>query len=285
MSESTPPNAAPATVAGTPASTTGAGVEDDPFLRLHKMSTTAGLGSGDYVAINGNAVAAVLLGVTSAFVLMGSNLLLLLPLAAIVCAIIAFRQISDSNGTQTGRGLATLGLLLAVGLGGSFAGHEAFAAVRNHADSRQIISIMREFGSDLHNERYPDAYQLFDEHFRDRVPLDRFTTVWQQYNAHPNIGKITGGDWNNLLEFATDPVTGERTASGMLVMGFEHIPGKDRVPTIFRLLQGKWWIDDMPNVFPETPQPGQAGPGGPGAAGPSAPAGPAGPPVPSNMQK
>src|SRR3989442_50419 len=106
--------------------TTGAGGGDDPFLKLHKMSTTAGLGSGDYVAINGTAIASLLLGIASALVLFGAHLLLLIPLAGVVCGILAFRQIADSNGTQTGRGLAAVGLLLSLGFGGFSIGKEVF---------------------------------------------------------------------------------------------------------------------------------------------------------------
>ena len=83
----------------------------DPFLQLHKMSTTAGLGSADYVAINGTALAAILLGIVSAFMLLNSAVLLVFPIAGIFCGLLAFRQINHSNGTQTGRVLAGVGLL------------------------------------------------------------------------------------------------------------------------------------------------------------------------------
>ena len=90
----------------------------DPFAHLHKMSTTAGLGSGDYVAINGTAIAAILLGVCSALVLFNSLIFLLIPLLGVIAAIVAFKQISASNGTQTGREVAAIGMLLSfLGLG------------------------------------------------------------------------------------------------------------------------------------------------------------------------
>ena len=87
----------------------------DPFLSLHKMSTTAGLGSADYVAINGTALATIILGIASAVVLFDNNLLLLIPLAAVVCGVLAFVQITQSNGTQTGKLLVVAGVLLALG--------------------------------------------------------------------------------------------------------------------------------------------------------------------------
>src|SRR5213596_2432440 len=91
--------------------------DDDPLAHLHKMSTTAGLGSGDYVAVNGAAVFALLLGLASALALL-DELLLVIPLTGIIIAMVARRQIRQSNGTQTGRGLVALGVLLMLVFGG-----------------------------------------------------------------------------------------------------------------------------------------------------------------------
>src|SRR3954454_3634686 len=85
--------------------------DDDPLSHLHKMSITAGLGSGEYIAVNGAAVAAVLLGLASALALM-NELLLIIPFTGIIVAIVALRQIRRSNRTQTGVGLVVLGLVL-----------------------------------------------------------------------------------------------------------------------------------------------------------------------------
>src|SRR5438045_8876185 len=84
-------------------------VDDDPLARLHKMSTTAGLGSGDYVAVNGTAVFAVFLGFASALALM-SETLLLIALAAVIVSVVAWRQIKHSNGTPTGKGLVLIAM-------------------------------------------------------------------------------------------------------------------------------------------------------------------------------
>src|SRR6478609_7278380 len=92
----------------------GTAVDDDPLARLHKMSTTAGLGTTDYVAINALAVASVFLGLASLLAML-DPLLLALPVLAIGCSIWALTQIRHSGGTQSGASLAILGLLLAVG--------------------------------------------------------------------------------------------------------------------------------------------------------------------------
>src|SRR5436309_1709781 len=87
----------------------------DPLASLHKMSTTAGLGSEDYVAINAVSIATLLLGLASGLAL-PFTVLLILPLAGIVCGVLALRQIHGSNGTQSGRAFAIIGLLFSLGM-------------------------------------------------------------------------------------------------------------------------------------------------------------------------
>src|SRR3954452_14484400 len=96
------------------AAAAAAAPDDDPLARLHKMSTTAGLGTTDYVAINPTAVVAIFLGFASLLALL-DNLLLAIPVVAIICSIWALMQIAKSGGTQSGRSLAVAGLLLAFG--------------------------------------------------------------------------------------------------------------------------------------------------------------------------
>src|SRR5947207_11805007 len=92
-------------------------VADAHLAQLHKMSTTAGVTNAGYVAVNHTAIAAVLLGLASALAFFGW-LLLVVPVVGIIFAIVAIRQINDSSGTQTGRGLAYVGLLFCLLLGG-----------------------------------------------------------------------------------------------------------------------------------------------------------------------
>src|SRR2546423_11097563 len=120
----------PESQAGPVASGNGA---PDPLASLHKMSTTAGLGTTDYVAINLLAVTAAVLGAASALVVM-SDYFFVIPCAAIICAIIAIRQISGSAGTQTGRGIALAGALLAIGCSAVQGSRELIELRRNPAD-------------------------------------------------------------------------------------------------------------------------------------------------------
>src|SRR5271155_3285734 len=94
------------TMPGMPSSSDG-----DPLLHLHKMSTTAGLGSQDYVAVNVTSVVAVLFGLASLLAI-ASPVLLVFPIVGVALSLIALRQVRNSNGTQTGIALAVLGLVL-----------------------------------------------------------------------------------------------------------------------------------------------------------------------------
>src|SRR3954468_1363531 len=93
---------------------------DDPIAHLHKMSTTAGVGSQDYVAINNAAIVSVILGLCTALAFLGIPFLIV-GAAGIVFGVIAIVQIRHSNGTQGGLGLAILGILLSLAIAGSVA--------------------------------------------------------------------------------------------------------------------------------------------------------------------
>src|SRR5690348_12044880 len=110
----------------TPASDPTADPAELHLARLHKMSTTAGLGSTDYVAVNTPAVIALILGLASAAVLI-DPIFFVVPLAGLICSIMAISQIRRSNGTQTGLGLAALALLLTFGFS-AFVGYRALSA-------------------------------------------------------------------------------------------------------------------------------------------------------------
>lgn len=246
--------------------------EVDPFQTLHKMSTTAGLGSGDYVAINGAAVAAMLLGIASSLVLFGLALLLLVPLAGLVCAVLAFRQISGSNGTQTGRLLAGLGLLFSLGFGGIFVGRQAVESVRNRADEQQVTALIGQIESLVKAEKFTELYDLTDEHFRQRISVAQFVERFRMINNSPVVGKLSTFE-SKLQKFETDPVTDERVSNSMVLVSFEKVKGVDRQGMIFRKVGGTWKIDDLPSFFPQERQGGQGGAG-------AVPSGPAGPPAP-----
>jgi hypothetical protein len=226
--------------------------DPDPFLHLHKMSTTAGLGSGDYVAINGTAVVCLLLGAASAFVLFDSHIFLLFPLVGLLTGILAWSQISKSNGTETGREVAAIGLLLSVGFGGYAGVMGVYNTVRSHADEQQIVSQVKKLGDLIKAEDYTDAYALFDSQFRKHVSKADFETGWRRMSASPILGNVQSIDWNQLLEFTVDPVSDARLASGMML--FKLKPAEPlRINMILRNEEGNWLIDQIPQIFSTEP--------------------------------
>lgn len=240
--------------------------EPDPFLHLHKMSTTAGLGSGDYVAINGTAIAAILLGVASSMVLFNNLILLVIPLLGVAAGLLAFKQISDSNGTQTGREVAAIGLLLALGFGGFFGAKTVYATFRNRADEEQIVASVRRLGDLVKSQNYTEAYALFDDRFKKHCQMGPFQDGWQRVSNSPVLGGVRSMDWNKLLVFETDPVDGSQVATGMMLLkGRPQTPF--RMNMSFRNDGSGWLIDQIPQLFPSDAPAAGAGGTGSGATG------------------
>jgi hypothetical protein len=262
MPDSTVPSAVPPS----PAS---AESERDPLASLHKMSTTAGLGSQDYVAINSVSIVSILLGLASALVML-SKILLILPLAGIICGIVAWVQIRRSNGTQTGLILAIGGIVLSIGLAGYAIGMEATAYWRGEADRQQIVKLIDQFSgivqnADTNPASLKEAYQLFDQTFQQRESEASFISRWK--SLQNTLGAIKSFRWNGAnLPFDTDPATGDPTAAAQVIIEFKDPKNPEgRYTMTFRKTDNVWKVDNFPILFPEQPPGGPGGPGAPGA--------------------
>jgi hypothetical protein len=229
---------------------------DDPLAHLHKMSTTAGLGTTDYAAVNGVSVIAVLMGVASALSLL-DPVLLVIPLVALVLAIFAIWQIRQSNGTQTGIALAILGLVLALGFCGLVGGRALAQAARNRADEQAIDKVINDLAQTVRDRKYDQAYQkYFAEHFTSRFKLQDFTDKWKYYVEGANGVQGLTGMHSGRMEIQTNPDTGQKSAYCMTLMQFDK--NEARIP--FVLLKGpdgSWKISDIPDMFTAR-QPGPA---------------------------
>jgi len=229
----------------------------DPLAKLHHMSTTAGLGTTEYVAINPMAVASILLGLASSLCLL-DNILLVIPVAAIICSLIAIRQIRNSNGTQTGKGLVTLGLVLAIGFAGFIGSRAATAAIRTRADREAIASLVDDLGKRLKNSDYDGAYTLFSSRFHDRIKQQVFVDRWT-YFRDKSVGNVSNLEWNKQAAFEYDRATGVPMAYSIVIMSFPKLADPSRQEVIFaKSPEGKWEIEDLPSLFPQQMQ-GQAG--------------------------
>lgn len=230
--------------------------EPDPLGKLYHMSTTAGVGSQEYVAVNVVSVVAVLLGLASSLALL-DPLLLGIPLLGILLAIISLWQIARSGGTQTGRLLAWGGIVLAI-LFASMEGTRIAAEHRqNAADQQDILGLVQQLTQDIKNNQLDQAYALFSSDFRERVPLDRFAAEMHLVQENPGYGKFIEMHATSDVLFQGDYDQEVRAAVMRLEISFtKHASGN--VQGIFRRHDGVWSIDNMPELFP----PKESRPGG-----------------------
>jgi hypothetical protein len=240
----------------------GTAVAEDHLARLHKMSTTAGVTNVDYVAINYTAIAAVLIGLLSALSFFG-YLLLVIPIVGVIFAVIALRQIAASNGTQTGRGLALLGLLLSVLLGGAAIAKEGIAVARVKGDESGIASTLSKVGEYVRQDKYDDAYALFDTDFKQRVKPELFKSRWQEI-VQGSLGKLEIFEWNGVTPFF-ESAEGHKMAATKVRTKFEK-GTEDRFDVVLRETDGRWLISQLRGFFPEG-APAPSGSGKPGSGG------------------
>jgi hypothetical protein len=229
--------------------------DDDPLSHLHKMSTTAGLGTTEYVAINPLAVATFFLGLASSLALL-DNTLLAVPVLTVVIAIVALRQVVRSGGTQAGRGLAILGLVLALAFSGIVVARSLTHELRTRHDTEQIDQLVNQISQDLTQGKADAAYARFSGRFTALVSPQEFAGRFEQLKS---IAKLKSLKSNGRLNFRVDPDTGQTTATGMAITEFES--GADRLEMYYRKdpSSGAWTIDAIPQFFEEKQQQKTAG--------------------------
>lgn len=182
----------------------------DPLASLHKMSTTAGIVSADYVAISNQAVFSAVLGAaTSLAIVFASDSALnpaiwLLPgLPGIVLGIAALRSISRSNGTLSGRAVAIAGIMLSLGFACAAAAMVWQRQAALEPDKQAINQRIIQLGDLIAKGDYPAAYKLFDPAWREKASFDKFEQGMLNLQ-HPNYGgKVDRFEPNNLFGFNT----------------------------------------------------------------------------------
>jgi len=227
-----------------------AGDGNDPLASLHRMSTTAGVASQDYVAINLFAVLATIGGLLSALVFV-SHLLLIIPAATLVLGFAALRQIGNSNGTQTGRVGAWIGIVLAAGLSAAL----LTQAIREHqrvaADRREVLSLCEKLESGLVKGEYDSAYALFTERFRVEKKVDK--DIFRQRFEHlapPAFGKLESVKSNGLVSWIDSGEPGVNYAQTMLIFKWTGSNEQPRFPiTCIQTAGQGWQIADLPQLF------------------------------------
>ena len=209
------------------------------------MSTTAGVASQQYVAVNTAAVLAALLGVAS-MMAMFSPLLLVIPAVTIGVAIFAWRQIANSNGTETGKVLAISGLVLAVVVGGGVAAREVMAASKARADARTMGEIVERLRGALAANDYQGAYQLFAMPFRERIAPEQFRARWELVQSGEVYGRLQSAKWNGVPP-VYEKIGDDDAGIIIIILHFERY--ENRFQFFFRKTGDQWQILSLPEIF------------------------------------
>ena len=220
----------------------------DPIAGLHKMSTTAGVGSQDYVAINNSAIVSIILGLCTALAFLGIPFLMV-GAAGIVFGIIALVQIRHSNGTQGGTGLAILGILLSLAIAGSVAAANIIDWTHRREDQADVNKVLNDLGQYIATDQYDKAYQLFTPEFQSVFKPQVFRDQLQGYQQY--FGKIESMTSNEVFQFLPT-AEGQPTAQTQAIVRFQQATTQTtqptgsreprRVPTALFKQDGQWRI-------------------------------------------
>lgn len=223
----------------------------DPISELHKMSRTAGLGLTEYVAINGAAVTAAILGVASSLAIL-AGILLVIPIVGIIFAVSAIRQISRSNGTQGGRVLAWGGLVLSLGFAGIVVGGEIREEVIHREDSTQLTQIIDQLSAAAKSGDMDKAYGLFSPQFQQRVDKERFSGILKSLQKNPVYGELEYMRWNDVrFQYEQLPNQEDRYANGAMLVKFDKSRDSLRTEMVFKNSGDGWKIYNIPSFFPD----------------------------------
>jgi hypothetical protein len=252
-----------------PAAPRPGGEDSDALHHLYRMSRTAGLGSGDYVAINNTAIVALILGCASVLSLL-YPIMLVAAAAAVVCGVMALVQIRNSNGTQSGRAFAALGILLGLALGGIAAGKMGMAKLEKSRDEQAIDAVVKQLSEKIVAKDYAAAYsELFTDEFKQSFTQQGFADRWESFV--PVYGTVKQIDWGRLTEIQVVAGTKEKRAFATSLVHFDKFQDPARQPMNFVEREGKWLVDGIGQLF-EKPRDSREG--APAMPDPSAPLGP-----------
>jgi hypothetical protein len=217
---------------------------DEALAHLFKMSTTSA-GGQEYVAINSTSIASVLIGVASVLVFL-ADVLFIVPLAGLVCAIVALVQIRRSSGTQTGTAFAVAGLVLSLGIGGFKAGQHLLVSHEANKDTVVIADIIQRLGADLHSARYDDAYDdFFSPEFKRQVDRKTFAATFEQLQGPMGYGPVEYAKWNGEpVAYEEVGNSGVKDATAMVMVKFKKASTAARPLFGFSNRDGTWKIDE-----------------------------------------
>jgi hypothetical protein len=212
----------------------------DPFAHLHKMSTTAGVGSTEYVAVNLPAVVALLLGLATALCLL-DPIFLVIAVAALVMSVISIVQVRKSNGTQTGIGMASIAILLSL----AFAGFKGYTVLDQYMierrESAAINANITQFESLMKAGQYEKAYALTSPKFQEKTKAKDFEDFFKMLEGVPYYGHMKSMVWNGNVLIFTDQASGGRYARTIVRIAYEKAPESQRAHDVLLHRVGNDW--------------------------------------------
>jgi hypothetical protein len=216
------------------------------------MSTTAGMGSGEYVEINPVAITSVILAGLS---LLGIAFMpfLLLGMLGIASGLLALFKIRRSNGTQGGKLIAVVGIALSLLISGGEGTRQWVIHSRNQADGNTIRGNVQQLGDYLAKRDYAKARSMFGRPFLDKIPQEAFDETFKSICGIKDYGDFQGLDANGAFGFSTLG-DGTRMGSTMIQAKFSNKTLDFAPVEAIMDEQGRWIIYNIPDVFPSVPK-------------------------------
>jgi hypothetical protein len=221
---------------------------DDALSKLHHMSTTAGVASQRYVAFNTVSIIGALLGLASGLMFL-SPLLVVIPILGLIVSIVGWRQINDSGGTETGKLLAVLGVLLSVGIGGVNVGQLVHQYRSVHRDVDQMTAILDQLAEDVRATNYNQAYQLFGEKFKSQLSRETLESRWSAYqNPKVGYGTLESLKWNGVDPYY-ESIHGGDERLGFISALAKFEKSELRLTFEFRSNGDRWQLENIQEMF------------------------------------
>lgn len=216
------------------------------------MSTTAGLGSTEYVAVNPLAVTAIVLGLLSVVVLMGWPLLIV-PIAAVIFAIVALRQIRNSNGTQTGKGLAWGGIVLGAAFVALVGTRQVLARMTAAEEQKQIAVLVSELGERMQQQDWQAIYELFSPQFQQAWQPGPFAEQLTPYLSSDYLGPLTGTTASARIH--VEDYAADRRGFGNIHFSYQNLDQPVTLGAEYIKIGQLWRINSIPELFPQAEGP------------------------------
>lgn len=226
--------------------------QDESISKLHHMSTTAGMGAGDYVEINPMAIASVALALLSLWGIAFTPFLLLGALGLLAGAF-SLIKIHYSNGTQGGKMIAGVGILLSLAISGGEGGRQYIQYAKTERDSQAMRLVAQQLGQALVKKDMVKARNLFCEGFKQIVSQEQFNEILAGIYQINTFGEFQGMEANGPCKFA---MSGDGVKMGATVISLRFEQKVMELTTMYALAdeQGNWQLYNLTDVFNTVPK-------------------------------